>query len=168
MAASSKTLTPDTYSSVPIMDWFAKAFVKASVVWLALGVTFGVAMAAHPVWGVYRTAHLHMTLLGFVTMMIYGVAYHVLPRFTGHPLWSRRLGGWHWWLSNAGLTLMVAGFILRIDLAMGAQTATVILTSGGVLSTAGAYAFVLNIWRTIDGPGANAGPGNPLERLSRR
>jgi cbb3-type cytochrome oxidase subunit 1 len=149
------------------MDWFAKAFIKASVLWLAIGVTFGVAMAAHPVWGVYRTAHMHMTLLGFVTMMIYGVAYHVLPRFTGHPLWSRRLAGWHWWMSNVGLTLMVAGFILRIDLAVGVRAATMILTSGGVLSTLGAYAFVLNIWHTIDGRRASSGRADPLQQISR-
>ena len=52
------------------MEWFVKAFVKASLAWLALGVTLGVAMAAHPAWMVYRPAHAHMNLLGFVTMMI--------------------------------------------------------------------------------------------------
>ena len=31
------------------MIWFAKAFLKASLTWLALGVTLGVAMAVHPV-----------------------------------------------------------------------------------------------------------------------
>jgi cbb3-type cytochrome oxidase subunit 1 len=149
------------------MDWFAKAFVKASVAWLAIGVTFGVAMAAHPVWGVYRTAHMHMTLLGFVTMMIYGVGYHVLPRFTGHPLWSQRLPGWHWWMSNIGLSLMVIGFIIRIDLIAGVTAATVTLTTGGILSTLGAYAFVLNIWQTIDGPRQPL-ISDTLEQLKRR
>ena len=131
------------------MDWFSKAFLRASLVWLALGVTLGVAMAAVPAWAVWRTAHLHMNLLGFVTMMIFGVAYHVIPRFTGHPLWSPRLAGWHWWLSNAGLALMVAGFGLRPFAAPGA---TPVLAAGGTLAALGAYAFVLNIWRTIDGP----------------
>ena len=56
------------------MEWFVKAFVKASLVWLALGVTLGVAMAAYPAWIIYRPAHMHMVLLGFVTMMIFGVA----------------------------------------------------------------------------------------------
>ena len=75
------------------MEWFVKAFLKASLAWLALGVTLGLAMAAHPVWTVYRAAHMHMVLLGFVTMMIYGVAYHVIPRFAGFPLHSRRGAG---------------------------------------------------------------------------
>ena len=55
------------------MDWFVKAFLKSSLVWLTLGVTFGFAMAAHPVWTVHRPAHMHMLLLGFVTMMIFGL-----------------------------------------------------------------------------------------------
>jgi len=61
------------------MEWFVRAFLKASLAWLAMGVTLGVAMAAYPPWTVYRLAHVHMVLLGFVTMMIYGVAYHVIP-----------------------------------------------------------------------------------------
>ena len=95
------------------MEWFVRAFLKAGLAWLALGVTVGVAMAAHPAWTVYRPAHVHMVLLGFVTMMIYGVAYHVVPRFAGFPLHGRRAAGWHWWASNAGLALMVTGFAAR-------------------------------------------------------
>lgn len=95
------------------MDWFVKAFLKSSLGWLALGVTLGGAMAIHPQWIVYRPVHVHMNLLGFVTMMIYGVAYHVIPRFTGHALHSRRLAGAQWWLANIGLAVMAVGFTLR-------------------------------------------------------
>lgn len=130
------------------MEWFVRAFLKASVAWLALGVTLGVAMAVHPAWTVYRPAHVHMVLLGFVTMMIYGVAYHVLPRFSGHALPSRRAAGWHWWASNVGLALMALGFGLR---ARG-LAATALLGAGGVLSAFGAYFFAVLAWRTVDGP----------------
>ena len=132
------------------MEWFVKAFVKASVAWLAAGVTLGVAMAAHPAWTVYRPAHAHLNLLGFVTMMIYGVAYHVVPRFSGHPLHSRRLAGWHWWAANAGLLLMVAAFLLRPHAAVNPLSLP-LLVAGGTLSALGAYAFAYGIWRTIDG-----------------
>ena len=132
------------------MDWFVKAFLKASLAWLAAGVTLGIAMAVHPAWTVYRAAHLHMNLLGFVTMMIFGVAYHVIPRFTGHPLHSRRLAAAQWWLANVGLATFVAGFIW-LPQTMFATRARVLLGVGGVLSAAAAYVFVYNIWRTIDG-----------------
>ena len=131
------------------MEWFVRLFLKASLAWLALGVTLGVAMAAHPVWTVYTAAHMHMVLLGFVTMMIYGVAYHVIPRFTGFPLHNRRAAGVHWWLSNVGLAMMVFGFIVR---ATQAGPGTIVLATGGTLSAVGAYIFAYVIWRTVDGP----------------
>ena len=131
------------------MEWFVRGFLKASLVWLALGVTLGVAMAVHPAWTVYRQAHMHMVMLGFVTMMIYGVAYHVIPRFTGFPLHNRRAAGAQWWLSNAGLALVVCGFIARV---VSPGVGTVVLSIGGTLSALGAYVFVYLIWRTVDGP----------------
>jgi cbb3-type cytochrome oxidase subunit 1 len=131
------------------MTWFVKAFLKASLAWLALGVTLGVAMAVHPVWTVYRLAHIHMLLLGFVTMMIYGVAYHVIPHFVGFRLHRPDAARWHWWVANVGLVLMASGFVVRVR---DPQVGTVLLGTGGILSALGAYTFVYLIWRTIDGP----------------
>ena len=132
------------------MDWPVRTFLRSSLAWLALGVSLGLAMAVHPAWTIYRPAHQHMTLLGFVTMMIYGVAYHVIPRFSGRPLRYPKLAIWHFWIANAGLALMVTGFIMRVHLSVvGAGTAT--LAVGGSLSALGAYAFALNLWRTIPG-----------------
>ena len=142
------------------MEWFVRAFLKASLAWLALGVTLGVGMATHPQWTVYLPAHMHMVLLGFVTMMIFGIAYHVVPRFTGHALHNRRAAGVHWWLSNAGLTLMVGGFIARVA---RPGAGTVILSAGGTLSALGAYTFVYLLWRTVDGPAAVR---TPLARVT--
>lgn len=63
----------------------------------------GVLMIALPQLAVLRFAHVHVLLLGWVSMMIYGVAYHVLPRFTGNVVYSRRLAWWHLGLVNIGL-----------------------------------------------------------------
>ncbi len=129
------------------MDWFVKAFIKASLGWLVLAVSLGVGMALRPAWLVYRPAHLHMALLGFVAMMIFGVAYHVIPRFTGNPLHSRRLAGVHWWLANVGLTALAIGFVARVH--WGASGIPV-LAGGGMIAAAGAYTFAYNLWRTLD------------------
>jgi cbb3-type cytochrome oxidase subunit 1 len=126
-----------------------RAFLKSSLAWLALGVTFGVAMAAHPVWTLYRLAHIHMMLLGFVAMMIFGVAYHVIPRFSGFPLHRPAGARAHWWFSNVGLAAMASGFVLRVH---APSAGTILLAAGGLLSALGAYIFVYLIWRTIDGP----------------
>jgi cbb3-type cytochrome oxidase subunit 1 len=145
------------------MDWFAKRFIKASLIWLCVAVLLGLAMAIHPAWTIYRPAHMHAALLGFVAMMIYGVAYHVLPRFSGSPLHSRSLAGWHWWAANLGLGAVVAGFIARVTVAVPSAVSSVVLGLGGSLSALGAFAFAWNIWRTMDGP-----PLVVVQRASRK
>jgi cbb3-type cytochrome oxidase subunit 1 len=131
------------------MDWFTRVFIQASLIWLALGVTLGAAMAIHPAWTIYRPVHMHMTLLGFVTMMIFGVGYHVLPRFAGRPLWSRRLAGLHVSVSNVGLATMCVGFALRVSTRVDPSLATSVLGVGGTLSAIGAYLFAYNLLRSI-------------------
>lgn len=84
-------------------------------------------------------------------MMIYGVSYHVVPRFVGHPLHSPKLAGAHWWLSNIGLSLMIVGFALAPHFW---QISTYVLGSGGILSALGAFSFIFNLWQTMDGPKA--------------
>jgi cbb3-type cytochrome oxidase subunit 1 len=134
------------------MDWYVKAFIKTSVVWLTFGFLLGIAMAMYPPWTVYRAGHVHVMLLGFVSMMIFGVAYHVIPRFSGRALYSERAAVWHWWIANAGLTLMVIGFACRDS---GKLIGTWILSAGGLLSGIGAAIFAVQIWRTIDGPASS-------------
>jgi cbb3-type cytochrome oxidase subunit 1 len=129
------------------MDSFVRHFIKSSLAWLAGGVSLGVAMAIHPEWVIYRPAHMHMNLLGFVTMMIFGVGYHLLPRLGGSPLKWKRLPVFHLWIGNLGLALMVVGFILRPSIQ---ATGQIILAAGGVCAATGALAFVVNIWRTLD------------------
>lgn len=129
------------------MDWFVKAFIRASLAWFALGITLGLAIAAYPPWVAYRPAHAHMTVVGFLTMMVFGVGYQLLPRLFGHALHSRRLAVAHWWLANVGLAGMVTGFFLQPH--MGSRSAPVTAT-GGLLFALGALGFVHNMWRTFD------------------
>ena len=147
------------------MEWFVRGFIKSSVAWLALGVTLGLAMAIHPSWAVYRPAHIHLNVLGFVAMMIFGVGYHVLPRFAGHPLRFPWLAALHWWMANVGLTLFTAGFLLRPH---GIAGAAALLGFGAALSAAGAYAFGWNIWRTLRAAERRQNLEQELERGGRR
>lgn len=129
------------------MDWFVKAFIRASLVWFALGIMTGLAMAMQPAWVVYRPAHAHMVVAGFITMMVFGVGYQLLPRLFGFALHSRRLAIAHWWLGNIGLGGMVVGFFATPHIGVRAAWVT---ASGGVLFATGALAFVYNLWRTFD------------------
>jgi len=129
------------------MDWFVKAFIRASLAWFTLGIALGLAMAIHPAWVIYRPAHAHMNVVGFITMMIFGVGYQMLPRFFGHPIHNRKLAVAHIWLANLGLAGMVAGFFLAPSMGDASIPVT---ASGGILWAIGAYGFVYNMWRTFD------------------
>jgi cbb3-type cytochrome oxidase subunit 1 len=130
------------------MDRSVVLFLKAGLEWLVAGVTLGVGMALAPSLTAYRAAHIHMLLLGFVTGMIFGVGYHVFPRFAGRTLHNPRLVMPHWWLANVGVGAMAAAFVLRAE---GVAGAAVVLGAGGSASAAGAYLFAYNAWRTLSG-----------------
>ena len=146
------------------MDWFIKAFIRASLLWFTLGIALGLAMAAHPLWVVYRPAHAHMNVVGFITMMIFGVGYQLLPRLFGGGLWSRHLAIAHLWLANIGLALMVTGFMLAPHIGDESIPFT---AGGGAIFTAGVVCFVVNMWRTFDAADARHRPtdGAPAKRL---
>jgi hypothetical protein len=102
------------------MDRYTKGFVVAALVYFFLAAVLGIWMGGTDAAGWVRFAHVHFNLLGFMSMMIYGVGYFILPRFNGRPL---RWPSWvpiHFFLANIGLIGMVAtaperpstGFIL--------------------------------------------------------
>ena len=134
------------------MDWFIKAFIRSSLLWFATGILLGVAMAVQPAWVVYRPAHAHMNVVGFLTMLVFGVGYQLLPRLFGHPLHSRRLAIWHLFLANSGLAGLVAGFLLQPHY-VGAKWLT---AAGGTTYALGAFFWVWNLWHTFNEADARA------------
>jgi heme/copper-type cytochrome/quinol oxidase subunit 1 len=136
------------------MDPFVRRFIRASLLWLGIGVVLGLTMALDGRWLALRPAHMHANLLGFVSMMIFGVAYHVIPRFTGRPLHSPRLAHVHLWCANLGLGAMVGGFVLRLWFPAPARP---LLAAGAVLASAGAFIFIHNLWRTLEDRAAERG-----------
>jgi cytochrome c oxidase cbb3-type subunit 1 len=104
-------------------------------------------MAAHPPWVIYRPAHAHLNVVGFLTMMLFGVGYQLLPRIYGHQLLSRRLAVAHWWLANGGLAGLVVGFVLAPHIGPRSVPVT---AAGGILFGAGALGFVVNLWLTFN------------------
>jgi cbb3-type cytochrome oxidase subunit 1 len=143
------------------MEWFIKAFIRASLAWFTLGLFLGIAIAAYPPWVAYRPAHAHMTVVGFLTMMVFGVGYQLLPRLFGFPLHSRGLAIAHLWLANIGLAAMVVGFFMQPH--VGPRSAPV-TAAGGTLFALGAFGFVYNMWRTFNKADARA-RGRASERM---
>jgi len=89
-------------------------------------------------------------------MMIFGVAYHVVPRFTGTPLRSRRLAFVHLWVANVGLVGLVGGWLLRPTFW---NVGTMMLGAGAVASAIGASLFIGNLWQTLSPVRRPVSPG---------
>lgn len=129
------------------MDWFIKAFIRASLLWFGAGIALGVGIVVKPQWLIYRPAHAHMNVVGFLTMLVFGVGYQLLPRLFGHPLYSNRLAAAHLVLANVGLAGLVLGFLINPH---NSVTGRWISGAGGLIFATGAVFWVWNLWRTFD------------------
>ncbi|MEK7400822.1 MAG: cbb3-type cytochrome c oxidase subunit I [Gemmatimonadota bacterium] len=128
------------------MEWFIKAFIRASLLWFAAGIVLGVIIAWNPAWIIFRPAHAHMTVVGFLSMLVFGVGYQLLPRLFGHPLHSTTFAIVHLVLANVGLVTLVTGFFLQPY----RGDAHWVTATGGILFATGALLWVYNMWRTFD------------------
>ncbi len=127
------------------MERYPRLFVLTSLVYLAIGSVTGVLISA----GVlspfaWRFVHLHLNLLGFMTLIVSGVAYHIIPRFTARPVKHPRLIGVHFWLANIGLVGMIG---TRGSFGVAADETTFPFPSFfAAVAAAGACLFVWNLF----------------------
>ena len=113
--------------------------IKAAFIYLALGIGLGVTFALDRRLGAsLRPLHAEFNLWGWVTLLIYGMAYHMLPRFSGRPLRSQRLAEVQSWLAIAGVALAALGWIALVS---HLSPARLLLVSGGLLEIVGALLF---------------------------
>ena len=91
------------------MDNTPRLFIKAGLIYALIGALLGITLAVNPSLShPLRFIHIHLNLVGFMTMMVAGVAYHVLPRFSARTLpWPAGMK-YHFILQNVGLIGMVA------------------------------------------------------------
>ena len=86
------------------MDPTAKNFVFAGLIYFFISACLGLLMVFYNMDQPQLIfAHSHLNLLGWVSMMIYGVGYHILPRFSGNPIAYPKLMQMHFWVANVSL-----------------------------------------------------------------
>lgn len=82
---------------------------------LALGVGLGALFALDRGLGAaLRPLHAELNMWGWVTLLIYAMAYHMLPRFAGMPLRSPRAAEAQGWIAIAGVALAALGWIAAV------------------------------------------------------
>lgn len=93
------------------MDRFVKNFILMGIVYLAISAVIGICMLYNPSLLTLKFVHSHLNMLGWVSMMIFGVGYHILPRFSGKPLKSPKIAETQFWLANTGLVGMLVFYV---------------------------------------------------------
>ncbi len=96
------------------MDRFVKGFIIMSIVYLGIAAVLGIVMLGNQNMMAMKFVHSHLNMLGWVSMMIYGVGYHILPRFMGRPLYSNKVGEAQFYLANISLVTMLVFYTLNI------------------------------------------------------
>lgn len=108
----------------------------------------------------FTVAHAHLGAYGFVTLVMFGAAYHIVPRATGRAFPWPTLINWHFWLVTIGFAiyftaLTVGGIFQGLDMLDASKpfSASVEVlkpylegrTVGGALMTLGHLLFAINL-----------------------
>lgn len=121
----------------------ALIWLKLAVTYLVIGVVFGLVMGITHAFQ-YIPVHTHINLLGWASLGLAGIIYHLFPRAGGH--W---LGLVHFWLHNLGLPVFVAGLYIMLA---GHPGAMPMVAGGATVAVIGILCFAANLYINLKSP----------------
>lgn len=136
------------------MPLLARLYIKTALGYLGLALLLGVGLAAGPMTDLPRwvpalgPAWVHLLVVGWLTQLIFGVAYWLFPRVSRERPYGQPAPAW------AAFVLLNAGLVLRVfaepALAMGdGATWRAVLVASAAAQSLGALAFVVYIWPRV-------------------
>lgn len=129
------------------MDRFVKGFIIMSIAYLGISTVLGIFMLVNQSLLVLKFVHSHLNMLGWVSMMIYGVGYHILPRFMGRPLYSNKIGEAQFYLGNLSLAGMLLFYSLNVYNPAGLYS--MLTAAFGAVQAATVFMFFYNMLMTL-------------------
>lgn len=134
-----------------------RLFIRTSLCFLFAGVAMGGAMLLGKALGTWRwpfvfvTLHTHLILVGFMAMMVMGVAHWMFPRRPGERRAELNRDPIAW----ANYLLLTVGLLLRVATEpwLPATWARHGLAASALMQLAGFACFLLAIWGRVRGPG---------------
>jgi cytochrome c oxidase cbb3-type subunit 1 len=114
----------------------------------------------------WTVAHAHVGVYSFVTFVMFGSMYYILPRLVGHEWPSARLIRWHFWLVLIGIALYVIMLTIvgvlqglaMLDPKVPFQQSVEVTLPGlvarsiaGLILTAGHLVFAYHYWWMVRG-----------------
>lgn len=137
------------------MNKLARLFIKTSLVYLVLSAILGVLITIGPG---YSFMHSHFAVVGWVSFMLFGLAYESIPRYTSRALFSKKLGMIQFWLANIGLIgLSVSYSFMRMYMLKEKDYSDAItaLMIFGLIEAISCFIFVYNIWKSMGNTGTS-------------
>lgn len=127
-----------------------RLFIRLALGYLVLGLAVGVALAVDPALRFLWPTYLHVLVVGWLTQLIFGVAFWLFPRASREHKRGREEYVW------ATLILLNVGLVLRMaaepfDLGPAGGT---LLTVSAVCHLGAALGFAANVWPRLKGGGA--------------
>ncbi len=124
-------------------------FVRASLIYFALGFTLGAILLSNkglafypPTWRLLPI-HIEILMMGWFVQLAAGVAFWILPRLSGSaPRGNERLVWLSFWLVNLGIGLVILEAIISVP---------ALLISGRLVELIGVLAFVAGSWKRVKG-----------------
>jgi hypothetical protein len=130
------------------MPRLSRLFVRAALLYLALGFTFGALLLAHkgvplhPALWSLLPAHIEFVLVGWMVQLALGVAFWILPRFAREPKRGDERPAWAaFMLLNLGI--WAVSFVPLLD---GFSWLTPV---GRAAQAAGVLAFAFYAWARV-------------------
>ncbi len=122
-------------------------FVRASLVYLALGFSLGAVLLVNKAWEFnplvlkFLPVHSEVLLVGWLIQLAMGVAYWILPRVGGSaPRGNPWLIGLSFGSLTIGVILVIAGSVTPLSR---------LILLGRLLELVGVAAFVISSWKRI-------------------
>jgi cbb3-type cytochrome oxidase subunit 1 len=152
------------------MTPLVRLYVKTSFAFLLLGLVLGgyiavqVNLAGRGVPWPLITAHVHLLLVGFLLMMVFGVATWMFPRpARDDGRYRPRLAEVVYWLLTVSTAVRTLG---ELGAAVAGARGSALAALGGLGQLAAGALFVINMWSRVRMPGAVAPPSLPRSASS--
>lgn len=132
------------------MNRTANLFIKTSLVYLAISAILGVLIIPGPG---YSFMHSHFALVGWVSFLLFGICYEVIPRFSGKPLFSEKLGILQFWFGNIGLIGLFFSYpFMKMYMVKqkDSSDAMLMVIIFGTIVAISFFMFIYNIWKSME------------------
>ena len=118
----------------------SERFIKIALIYFLIAIGFGMSMSMSQNFD-YTSLHAHLALLGWASLAIAGLIYHLYPAAA-----QSKLGAIHFWLHNIGLPIMMIGLFF----VLGGNTAIEpVVAVGASITTIGILLFAINVLRNV-------------------